>query len=45
MELGKDNCKMRQEAFKFGDSVWLILEVWLYFNPELNTPSPDDWHI
>ena len=26
--LGKDNCKMRQETFKFWDLVWLILEVW-----------------
>ena len=26
--LGKDNCKMRWETFKFGDWVCLILEVW-----------------
>ena len=26
--LGKDNCKMRQETFKFWDLVCLILEVW-----------------
>ena len=26
----KDNCKMRQEIFKFWDLVWLILDVWQY---------------
>ena len=25
--LGKDNCKARQETFKFGDLVHLLLEV------------------
>ena len=25
--LGKDNCKTRRETFKFGDLVWLILEI------------------
>ena len=31
IRLGKGNCKMRQETFKFWDLVWLILEIWLYF--------------
>ena len=26
--LGKDNCKTKQETFKFWDLVWLTLEVW-----------------
>ena len=26
--MGKDNCEMRWETFKFGDLVWLILEIW-----------------
>ena len=25
--LGKDNCKMRRETFKFGELVHLILEI------------------
>ena len=29
---GKDNCKMRQKTFKFGDLVWLILKVWWYIS-------------
>ena len=29
-ELNKDNCKMRQETFKFGDLVLLILEILRY---------------
>ena len=29
--LGKDNCKTRREAFKFGDLVRLILEILRYF--------------
>ena len=28
--LGKDNCKTRRETFKFGNLVWLILEIWGY---------------
>ena len=28
--LGKDNCKKKQEAFKFGDFVCLILEILWY---------------
>ena len=28
-QLGKDNCKMRREAFKFLDLLCLVLEVWL----------------
>ena len=27
--LGKDNCKMKRETFKFGDLIRFILEVWL----------------
>ena len=31
--LGKDNCTARRQAFKFGDSVRLLFEVWpLFFN-------------
>ena len=30
--LGKDNYKMRREAFKFLDWVWLIFEVWQYLS-------------
>ena len=28
--LGKDNCKMRRETFKFWNLVRLVLEVWRY---------------
>ena len=30
--LGKGNCKMRRETFKFLDLVWLIIEVKQYFH-------------
>ena len=30
LEMGKDNCKMRRETFKFGDLVRLILKVLRY---------------
>ena len=29
--LGKDNCTMRRETFKFGDLVRLILDILRYF--------------
>ena len=29
--LGKDNCKIRRETFKFWDLMFLILEIWQYF--------------
>ena len=28
--LGKDSCKTRRKTFKFGDLMWLILEIWRY---------------
>ena len=45
----RDNCTTRREAFKFGDLVWLILEIWWYLplqvskkKLELHSGPPSD---
>ena len=43
--LGKDNCKTWWETFKFGDSVWLILEVWWYINYVFCNVRVSQWFL